>query len=154
MSPFQALYGRLPPTIPRYFVGQSPVDEVDRGLADRDELLLRLKQNLEAARNRMKQKQTVFWRAHQKLASKFYGPYPIERKIGAVAYQLKLPTGAAIHPVFHVSVLKKKPDALISTSSELPLFTEDGEIVLEPETIRETRWIKTGKQFVEECLVK
>ena len=55
MSPFQALYGRPPPTIPTYELGHSMVHEVDQQLADRDELLVHLKNNLEAARNRMKQ---------------------------------------------------------------------------------------------------
>jgi hypothetical protein len=39
MTPFQALYGRLPPTIPSYNEGLSPVHEVDQQLQDRDELL-------------------------------------------------------------------------------------------------------------------
>ena len=39
MTPFQALYGRLPPTIPSYNKGLSPVHEVDQQLQDRDELL-------------------------------------------------------------------------------------------------------------------
>ena len=39
MTPFQALYGRLPPTIPRYEVGMSPIHEVDQQLSSRDEIL-------------------------------------------------------------------------------------------------------------------
>ena len=85
-----------------YHVGSSPVHEVDQALLSRDELLRQLKQNLEMATNRMKQfadtkrrdvefkegdmvflrlppyrQTTVFRRAHQKLASKYFGPYPI-----------------------------------------------------------------------------
>lgn len=55
MTLFQALYGRLPPSIPRYFMGQSPVNEIDKGLANQDELLIQLKRNLDSAQNRMKQ---------------------------------------------------------------------------------------------------
>lgn len=116
MTPFQALYGRLPPSIPHYQIGTSSVNEVDQTLASRDALLQQLKANLHAAANRMKQvadskrrdvdyqvgdsiflklhpyhQQTVFKRAYQKLASRFYGPYQIEAKIGKVAYKLKLP---------------------------------------------------------------
>ncbi|KAL5559197.1 hypothetical protein UlMin_035408 [Ulmus minor] len=132
MTPFQALYGRLPPSIPLYLDGLSRVNEVDQSLLQRDDLLQHLKKNLEMAANRMKQtadkkrrnvefqagdmvllnlhpyhQQTAFKRVHQKLASKFYRPYQIEKKIGNVAYQLHLPASAKIHPVFHVSLLKK-----------------------------------------------
>ena len=55
MIPFQALYGRPPPTVPRYELGASPVHEVDQTLISRDELLLQLKKNLTTAANRMKQ---------------------------------------------------------------------------------------------------
>ena len=107
MTPFQALYGRLPPTIPQYQVGNSPVNEVDQNLASRDALLQQLKDNLHAASNRMKQvadskrrdiefeegdlvflklhpywQQTVLRRAYQKSASRFYGPYLIEKQVG------------------------------------------------------------------------
>jgi hypothetical protein len=50
----------------------------------------------------------VFKRAYQKLASKFYGLYPVEEKIGNIAYKLKLPLDSRIHPDFHMSLQKKK----------------------------------------------
>lgn len=46
MSPFQALYGRLPPLIPAYSLDSTSVHEVDIALRTRDELLQQLKQNL------------------------------------------------------------------------------------------------------------
>lgn len=180
MTPFQALYGRLPPTIPHYHVGISPVHEVDQQLATRDDILRQLKANLHAANNRMQQianskrrdlefqegdwvflklhpyrQHTVFKRAFQKLASRFYGPFQIEQRIGKVAYKLKLPEGSRIHPVFHVSLLKKKVGSSITPIVELPpTATDDEDILIQPETILDTRWIKKGSQFVEESLVK
>lgn len=119
MTPFQALYGRLPPSIPHYQVGSSPVHENDQNLASRDELLRQLKANLHAANNRMKQmadskqrdieyqvgdlvfiklhpyrQQTVFRRAYKKFASRFCGPYLIEQGVGKVSYKIKLPQGS------------------------------------------------------------
>ena len=41
-------------------------------------------------------------RKNLKLSSKYYGPYPVISRIGAVAYKLKLPDTSKLHPVFHV----------------------------------------------------
>lgn len=179
MTPFQALYGRLPPSILLYFDGLSRVNEVDQNLLQRDELLQHLKKNLDMAANRMKQtadkkrrnvefqvgemvllrlhpyrQQTAFKRVHQKLASKFYGPYQIEKKIGNVAYQLHLPVGTKIHHVFHVSLLKKYVGGPPQVTLELSPITDEGVASVEPETILDTRWIKQGNKFIEESLVK
>jgi len=50
-TPFQALYGRPPPTVVNYLVGSLVIDEVDQALLSRDELLLQLKNNLQQASN-------------------------------------------------------------------------------------------------------
>ena len=100
--------------------------------------------------------QTAFKRVHQKLASKFYDPWPlsIEKKIENVAYQLQLPARAKIHLVFHVSLLKKYVRDPPQVNLELPPITDEGVVSVEPEKILDTRWIKQGEKFIEESLVK
>ena len=43
-----------------------------------------------------------------KLAPRYIGPFPIIKKVGAVAYKLQLPAEMSdVHDVFHVSQLRK-----------------------------------------------
>ena len=43
-----------------------------------------------------------------KLNPKYIGPYNIPKMIGYVAYELVFPTElAVVHPIFHISLLKK-----------------------------------------------
>jgi hypothetical protein len=136
-------------------------------LASRDALLQQIKSNLHAANNQMKQQadskrrdiefqvgdlvflklhpyrqQSVFKRAYQKLVSRFYGPYPVEKKIENVAYKLELPHNSRIHPVFHVSLFLKKMGEQIIAHTDLPPVADDGELLIEPECILDTRWVK------------
>lgn len=84
----------------------------------------------------------------------FYGPYQIEKRIGAIAYRLKLPKGSRIHLVFHVSLLKKQLRDAVTASENLPATNHEGLILLILEAIQDTRWVKKGSKFIEECLVK
>lgn len=55
MTPFQAVYGRPPPTILSHNEGTSKMEAIDNSLSKRTELLALLKKNITRAQHRMKQ---------------------------------------------------------------------------------------------------
>ncbi|KAF8392826.1 hypothetical protein HHK36_021063 [Tetracentron sinense] len=83
---------------------------------------------------------SVSLRKKSKLCPKYYGPFKILQRIGAVAYKLKLPSDARIHPVFHVSLLKKKVGANIITQTQLPSVIEkNGKAIPNPGAVLDRR---------------
>jgi hypothetical protein len=57
------------------------------------------------------------------LAFKFFGAYPVIAKVGSTDYKLGLPASCNLHPVFHVSPLKKDVGSSCRVSSSLPIFS-------------------------------
>lgn len=131
MSPFEALFGRSPPSVRDYVFGQTTIIDLNNSLQNRQQVLSRLKENLKRSKLKMEQQanqkrkdqtfhigdlvwlklqpyrqQTVHSRVSPKLAKRYYGPFTILRRIGNVAYQLDLPPSSRIHPVIHVSQLR------------------------------------------------
>lgn len=67
---------------------------------------------------------SIALRKNLKLNSKYYGPYLIIAKVGQVAYKLQLPPTSKVHPVFHVSLLKKKVGSKTVVQTVLPISNE------------------------------
>jgi hypothetical protein len=74
-----------------------------------------------------------------KLSPKYYGPYKVLQKIGTMAYKLEFPSSSRVHPIFHVSFLKKVIRDNILVQTILPELDEEGKIILDPESITDTR---------------
>ena len=74
-----------------------------------------------------------------KLSPKYYGPYKVLQNIGTMAYKLELLASSQVHPIFHVSCLKKVIGEKILVQTIFPEIDEEGKIILEPEVVTETR---------------
>nr|GME21750.1 Retrotransposable element Tf2 [Ipomoea batatas] len=132
ITPFQVVYGRVPPTLKQYLPGEFKVEAVAEEHNDRNEMLRQLRYHLENAQNKMAKaantkrrelqfsegdkvllklrphrQSTIHHRINQKLAPRFYGPFTILQKYSAVSYKLALPDTAKVHPIFHVSQLRR-----------------------------------------------
>jgi hypothetical protein len=138
MAPFEALYGRKCRTPlawsevgERALFGPAIIEEAE-------EKVEKVRENLRIAQSRQKSyadrrrrreltfavgdrvylkvsplRGTKRFLVKGKLAPRYVGPYPITRRIGSLAYQLALPEAmAGVHPVFHVSQLKKSEKAV------------------------------------------
>ena len=71
----------------------------------------------------------------RKLSPRFCGPFEILKRIGPVAYELKLPDDWRIHNVFHVGLLRKYVSDPNHVLPGLPKAAPEGELLAEPERI-------------------
>ncbi|PRQ60730.1 putative nucleotidyltransferase, Ribonuclease H [Rosa chinensis] len=179
MTPFQAVYGTPPPAISSYLPGSTSVNAVDCALKNRDELLQLLKVHMNQAQNRMKQQADrhrterefaagdwVFLKLHpyrqrsllkhpsHKLSPRFYGPFLIQKRVGKAAYRLSLPTSCRLHPVFHVSLLKKRIGGGTPLTTTLPEFDDQGELLWRPVRVLDMAVIKKKKRNTTQWLIQ
>jgi hypothetical protein len=97
---------------------------------------------------------SVVNRACPKLSYKYFGPYAILERVGAVAYKLQLPAAAQVHPVFHVSQLKPFTAKYSPVFSELPLVPALDTTAAIPQQILERRIVRDGNAAAVQILVK
>ncbi|GJS18672.1 retrotransposable element Tf2 [Tanacetum coccineum] len=171
-TPYEVVYGQTPPMHIPYVAKDSPVEAVDRTLQAREQVVQLLKFNLKKAQDRMKSQAdkrrsnrsfqvndwvylklqpyrqlTVRQGGHHKLSSKFFGPFQVVEKIRKVAYKLKLPNYAKVHPVFHVSQLKPcYIDSAVMGS--FPVCDSEGLLAATPLKLLDRRMVKQNNRMV------
>ncbi|KAL4354155.1 hypothetical protein GQ457_06G012060 [Hibiscus cannabinus] len=178
LTPYQAMYGQPPPIHLPYIAGDSVVAAVDRSLQQREVAIKMLKFHIKRAHDRMKpqadkeqndcefqvgewvflklqpyRQQSVVFRNCQKLVPKWFGPFMIIAKVGKVAHKLKFPDNSKVHPMFHVSQLKKQVGSNV-VQSDLPVIGPDDSMSNEPVKIIDRRIGKRGNREVTEVLVE
>nr|KYP71832.1 Transposon Ty3-I Gag-Pol polyprotein [Cajanus cajan] len=179
MTPFKAVYGRDPPTLPKYVKDDTEPPSLHEMLLHRDQTILCLKQNLMKAQNLMKKyadqkrvhvefqvgdlvfvklqpyrQHSVALRKNQKLGLRYFGPFPVMQRIGPVAYKLALPPTAKIHPVFHVSLLKPCKGEHQQQYLPLPFLTNEFGPVIQPLKVLQFRVILRENQHIPQVLVQ
>lgn len=98
--------------------------------------------------------QSVATRQFNKLTPKFYGPFQVKACIGGVAYHLILPPNSKIHPVFHVSLQKKKIGDAISLNPTLAPIDSTGFLHWQPEKILDRGMFLKKKAIITKWIIK
>ena len=93
-------------------------------------------------------------KGRHKLAPKFYGPYRILQNIGSIAYKLELPPSSCIHPVFHVSCLKKVLGTNFKGQTILLELDNEGSIFLELKAVLNKRTRQLRSRSITEVLIQ
>jgi len=149
-TPFEVLYGHTPRHLGISDTTTCQAPDLEAWLKERDMLNRLIHQQLLRAQQRMKHQadknrsertfavgdsvylklqpyiqSSVAPRSNQKLAYRYFGPFKILARVGAVAYKLALPPSSKIHPVIHVSQLKKHVSPTEPVSADLSSVITD-----------------------------
>ncbi|KAJ4802427.1 polyprotein [Rhynchospora pubera] len=177
-TPFEALYGYAPPHME---LGNSPVtsiEPIDDYLKERCAMLHKLKAQLTEAQARTKyfadkhrterelevgdfaylklqpyRQTSLAVRKCLKLSSRYYGPFLVVERIGKAAYRLQLPPDSQVHPVFHISQLKKCIGKN-SASPTLPIVGPEGSFKVEPVEVVDRKIVNRNGTPVAQILVR
>ena len=175
-SPFFVLYGHEPRHWGIEAASATPVSDLNTWLSEREEMQALIRQHLLRAQTRMKHQadknrsersfeigdsvyiklqpyvqSSVARRACHKLSFHYFGPFLVQARIGQVAYRVGLPETSKIHPVFHVSQLRKAVKPGVSVSSVLPHNTNQFAVPLE---VLDSRQKTKANRVVEQVLVR
>lgn len=180
MTPYEITFGRKPFNFSEYLAGSSKLNVVDEMLTDREGIFQTIRKELLKAQEKMKtiadakRREVEYhpgdWvmlklRSYRqasakgpqafmgKLAKRFYGPFQVLERIGAMAYCLQLPEGTHIHPVFHCLMLKPFKGSPKSVHNiQLPTHFVQNQPVITPLAILNYR--RTKDQGPWEVLVQ
>ena len=179
-SPFMLMYGFQPRSPVSVGLANEKIQQVKDFLQDHMDMLRVARQNVRQAQDRYKkyadvhrrpvtfeEGQLVFLRVPEnsqslktgsvpKLSPRFCGPFKILKKVGPVAYKLELPATSKVHPVFHVSRLRRRlyNEDNVVDHGVLVEYTEPPVQPHEPEKILDYHDLRTRNHVRRQVLVK
>ena len=179
-SPFMLMYGFQPRSPVTIGLGNERIQHVKDFLQDHFDMLKIARLNVKQAQDRYKryadekrrtitfeEGDQVFLRVPEhskslktgavaKLSPRYCGPFRILKKIGDVAYKLDLPPNVHVHPVFHVSRLRKRlmPNTNTVDNDVLVDLIEPPVQPHEPERILDYHEQRTRHHVRKQALVK
>ncbi|KAL4196489.1 hypothetical protein AMTRI_Chr04g183520 [Amborella trichopoda] len=134
-STIKCTYGRAPPTL----LGYDLKDQIK-------EIQARMKCVYDS---KHQEREFSIGYMNLKLSPKYYGPFKILKRIAVVAYKLELPPNSRIHPVFHVSLLKKQIGMNTTVQTQIPLIREGDEaLIAKPQAILDRRTRKKNQELL------
>ena len=124
---------------------QSDKNRSEREFSEGDLAYLKLQPHIQSS---------VAFHSNHKLSFRYFGPYKILSRVGSVAYKIDLPSSAAIHPVVHVSQLKKHIPPGTEVLDSLHVVAIDLAAQVIPVKIQSSRAIWRGGFLVKQVLVQ
>lgn len=96
---------------------------------------------------------SIHRRSNHKLSFRFFGPSLVLQRIGKVTYKLQPPASSHIHPVVHVSQLKKAlpPGAEVPQDEHLHYLSMD--LQAAPLQVRDIKLHRKGNSVIPQGLV-
>ena len=92
-------------------------------------------------------------RANAKLAFRYFGPFQVEAKVGDRSYRLHLQAKSKLHPVFHVSQLRKGAPPT-QVHEELPQVDDADPPHHVPDQVLQTHQVQRRHKTLERALIK
>lgn len=172
-TPFEALYGYAPKTFGITGASQCHSLDLEQWLLEKNLLKDLLHHQLHRAQQRMKFqadknrskrefevgdqvylklqpfiRTSIVARGNSKLSFRYFGPYKILARVGAVAYRLDLPDDARIHLVIHVSQLNRHIPASIQVDTDLSQFLTKPDNSVNPLQFQSARMVRMGSSSI------